>query len=37
MRRTGGIYPNLCLEGYEDKNRVASDATSDGTVEAGII
>ena len=31
------IIPTSVLEGYEDKNQVASDATSDGTVEAGII
>ena len=32
-----GYIPTSVLEGYEDKNQVASDATSDGTVEAGII
>ena len=32
-----GLCPSLCFWRYEDKNRVASDATSDGTVEAGII
>ena len=31
-----GYIPTSVLEGYEDKNQVASDATSDGTVEAGI-
>lgn len=32
-----GYIPTSVLEEYEDKNQVASDATSDGTVEAGII
>ena len=32
-----GYIPTSVLEGYEDKNQVASDASSDGTVEAGII
>ena len=37
MEKNRWDISNLCLEGYEDKNQVASDATSDGTVEAGII
>ena len=32
-----GYIPTSVLEGYEDKDQVASDATSDGAVEAGII
>lgn len=32
-----GYIPTSVLEGYEDKDEVASSATSDGTVEAGII